>query len=221
MFKSSLPYISNLYFFTLEMTTGFSAELCYWIVGLSPPKKPMYNNACFNEQDENSPCALIRFFQIMMACNRSVPHEDIFIAITGIFLNIGRHKDLASNIDLWWNPLTFKSKRPFATNENENNENEELQPPAIVRLINTQLRRYQSLPGLCTTVSDLQLTISTQSHLKKPNRVNSVESKLPHNSVSITQNMSLVEVLMEILQRTWRARPGTVVSLFFCLVTYI
>ncbi|CAH8437785.1 unnamed protein product [Schistosoma curassoni] len=194
----------------LEMTTGFSAELCYWIVGLSPPKKPMYNNACFNEQDENSPCALIRFFQIMMACNRSVPHEDIFIAITGIFLNIGRHKDLASNIDLWWNPLTFKSKRPFATNENENNENEELQPPAIVRLINTQLRRYQSLPGLCTTVSDLQLTISTQSHLKKPNRVNSVESKLPHNSVSITQNMSLVEVLMEILQRTWRARPGTV-----------
>lgn len=202
------------------MTTGFSAELCYWIVGLSP-KKPMYNNACFNEQDENSPCALIRFFQIMMACNRSVPHEDIFIAITGIFLNIGRHKDLASNIDLWWNPLTFKSKRPFATNENENNENEEFQPPAIVRLINTQLRRYQSLPGLCTTVSDLQLTISTQSHLKKPNRVNSVESKLPHNSVSITQNMSLVEVLMEILQRTWRARPGTVVSLFFCLVTYI
>ncbi|CAH8435974.1 unnamed protein product [Schistosoma intercalatum] len=194
----------------LEMTTGFSAELCYWIVGLSPPKKPMYNNACFNEQDENSPCALIRFFQIMMACNRSVPHEDIFIAITGIFLNIGRHKDLASNVDLWWNPLTFKSKRPFATNENENNENEEFQPPAIVRLINTQLRRYQSLPGLCTTVSDLQLTISTQSHLKKPNRVNSVESKLPHNSVSITQNMSLVEVLMEILQRTWRARPGTV-----------
>ncbi|CAH8436649.1 unnamed protein product [Schistosoma mattheei] len=194
----------------LEMTTGFSAELCYWIVGLSPPKKPMYNNACFNEQDENSPCALIRFFQIMMACNRSVPHEDIFIAITGIFLNIGRHKDLASNIDLWWNPLTFKSKRPFATNENENNENEEFQPPAIVRLINTQLRRYQSLPGLCTTVSDLQLTISTQSHLKNFNRVNSVESKLPHNSVSITQNMSLVEVLMEILQRTWRARPGTV-----------
>ncbi|CAH8437870.1 unnamed protein product [Schistosoma haematobium] len=194
----------------LEMNTGFSAELCYWIVGLSPPKKPMYNNACFNEQDENSPCALIRFFQIMMACNRSVPHEDIFIAITGIFLNIGRHKHLASNIDLWWNPLTFKSKRPFVTNENENNENEEFQPPAIVRLINTQLRRYQSLPGLCTTVSDLQLTISTQSHLKNLNRVNSVESKLPHNSVSITQNMSLVEVLMEILQRTWRARPGTV-----------
>ncbi|CAH8438425.1 unnamed protein product [Schistosoma margrebowiei] len=191
----------------LETTTGFSAELCYWIVGLSPPKKPMYNNACFNEQDENSPCALIRFFQIMMACNRSVPHEDIFIAITGIFLNIGRRKDLVSNLDLWWNPLTFKSKRPFATNENEN---EEFQQPAIVRLINTQLRRYQSLPGLCTTVSDLQLSISTQSHLKKLSHVNSVESKLPHNSVSITQNMSLVEVLMEILQRTWRARPGTV-----------
>ncbi|CAH8438465.1 unnamed protein product [Schistosoma margrebowiei] len=179
----------------LETTTGFSAELCYWIVGLSPPKKPMYNNACFNEQDENSPCALIRFFQIMMA------------SITGIFLNIGRRKDLVSNLDLWWNPLTFKSKRPFATNENEN---EEFQQPAIVRLINTQLRRYQSLPGLCTTVSDLQLSISTQSHLKKLSHVNSVESKLPHNSVSITQNMSLVEVLMEILQRTWRARPGTV-----------
>ncbi|CAH8437085.1 unnamed protein product [Schistosoma turkestanicum] len=198
----------------LETITGLSIELCYWTVGLPPPpNNKSICNESINEQNTDSPCALIRFFQIMMACNRSVPHEDIFVAITGIFLNIARRKDFVSNLNLWWNPLSFKSNRLTVTNENENDsgEDDEFQPPAIVRLLNTQLRRHQSLPGLCsTTGSDLQLSMSTQSHFKKLNRVNSFESKLPPNSVSITQNMSLVEVLMEILQRTWRARPGTV-----------
>ncbi|TNN06994.1 Abnormal spindle-like microcephaly-associated protein [Schistosoma japonicum] len=191
----------------LEMITGLSVELCYWVVGLSPNN--LLYNVCSSDHNENSSCVLICFFQIMMACNRSVPHEDIFVAITGTLLNVVRHKDLASNLNLWWSPLSLKSETG-TTNGNKNDMHEELQPPAVVHLLNTRLRRHQSLPGLCSTGSDMQLILSPHSHLVKMNRVDSLESTLPQNSLSITQNMSIIDVLMEILQRTWRARPGTV-----------
>ncbi|VDP96807.1 unnamed protein product, partial [Trichobilharzia regenti] len=94
------------------MASGLSVELCYWIVGLPTP-----NSLSSNENNENSPSVLIRFFQIMMACNRSVPHEDIFVSITGTLLNIGRHTNLACNTDIWWNPLFSK----FKSSDNEEN----------------------------------------------------------------------------------------------------
>ncbi|KAK4472990.1 hypothetical protein MN116_004188 [Schistosoma mekongi] len=187
----------------LETITGLSVELCYWVVGLSPNN--LLYNAYSNEHNENSPCVLICFFQIMMACNRSVPHEDIFVAITGTLLNVVRHIDLASNLNLWWSPLSLKSEAS-TTDKNEDDMHEEFQPPAIVHSLNTQLRRHQSLPGLCFTGSDIQL-MSPYSHLIKTNRIDSLESK---SLLSITQNMSIIDVLIEILQRTWRARPGTV-----------
>ncbi|CAH8443635.1 unnamed protein product [Heterobilharzia americana] len=189
----------------LEMATGLSIELCYWIVGLSVP-----NNLYSNQNYEDSPCVLIRFFQIMMACNRSVPHEDIFIAITGTFLNIGRHKNLASNLNLWWNPLLLRFK---SDGNNENVDDiisEEFQTPSIVHFLSTQLRRHQSLPGLNTTESNLQITLSPSAMHKKTGQNIFNEPKLSQNPLSISQNMSLIEVLVGILQRTWRARPGTV-----------
>ncbi|CAH8826822.1 unnamed protein product [Trichobilharzia szidati] len=191
----------------LQMATGLSVELCYWIVGLPTP-----NSLSSSENNENSPSVLIRFFQIMMACNRSVPHEDIFVAITGTLLNIGRHKNLACNTDIWWNPLFSK----FKSSDNEENVNnnstddieEEFSTPAIVHSLNTQLRRYQSLPGLNAIESDIKVTLPPCSLRRTSTQAVSTEQKL--NSLSISENMCLIEVLVGILQRTWRARPGTV-----------
>ncbi|KER19709.1 hypothetical protein T265_15470, partial [Opisthorchis viverrini] len=183
----------------LEIFTRLSSEICFWSVGvLSARSNSSAKSQVPSHPADRSPLLHLLFLDVIQACNRSVPHEDILLRVTGTLLNIARHRRLAEHASLWWTP-------PSSQVDHET----WISPALIAR---TRSRLSLSL----SPTRKLSSTTNTENQClhspPRPHRDHSDDrSATAYSSVPLDGQTSVVEALIGILLRTWRARPGTLV----------
>ncbi|GAA50537.1 abnormal spindle-like microcephaly-associated protein homolog [Clonorchis sinensis] len=187
----------------LEIFTRLSSEICFWSVGvLSAGSNSSAKSQVPPHPADRSPLLHLLFLDVIQACNRSVPHEDILLRVTGTLLNIARHRRLAEHASLWWTP-------PSSQVDHET----WISPALIARTrsrFSLSLSPTHRLPS--TTDTEKQCLNSPS----RPHRDHSDDrSVTSYSSVPLDSQTSVVEALIGILLRTWRARPGTLVSRFY------
>ncbi|OON15313.1 hypothetical protein X801_08887 [Opisthorchis viverrini] len=181
----------------LEIFTRLSSEICFWSVGvLSARSNSSAKSQVPSHPADRSPLLHLLFLDVIQACNRSVPHEDILLRVTGTLLNIARHRRLAEHASLWWTP-------PSSQVDHET----WISPALIAR---TRSRLSLSL----SPTRKLSSTTNTENQClhspPRPHRDHSDDrSATAYSSVPLDGQTSVVEALIGILLRTWRARPGT------------
>ncbi|KAG5442032.1 hypothetical protein CSKR_111689 [Clonorchis sinensis] len=181
----------------LEIFTRLSSEICFWSVGvLSAGSNSSAKSQVPPHPADRSPLLHLLFLDVIQACNRSVPHEDILLRVTGTLLNIARHRRLAEHASLWWTP-------PSSQVDHET----WISPALIARTrsrFSLSLSPTHRLPS--TTDTEKQCLNSPS----RPHRDHSDDrSVTSYSSVPLDSQTSVVEALIGILLRTWRARPGT------------
>ncbi|KAF6777965.1 hypothetical protein AHF37_02329 [Paragonimus kellicotti] len=177
----------------LELFTRLSSEICYWAVGSHPNRDPRAQ-----VESERSPQLHLLLLNLIRACNRSVPHEDILLHVTGTLLNIARHHSIACQVWLWWTTPSAQASHSTWIS------------PALLQRTRARLDRSASLCSLPSSNS-LVRPISTADMVRRDQSVDRVDTDilLSPPVEDDSSNSSLAEMLVTILLRTWRSRQGT------------
>ncbi|KAA3677720.1 abnormal spindle-like microcephaly-associated protein [Paragonimus westermani] len=177
----------------MELFTRLSSEICHWAVGNHPNRDPRSQS-----KSERSPQLHLLLLNLIRACNRSVPHEDILLHVTGTLLNIARHHSIAREVRLWWTTPSAQASHSTWIS------------PALLQRTRTRLDRSASLCSLPSSDSLVQ-PISTADVVRRDQSVDRVGNDIPSSSSveDDNSNSSLAEMLVTILLRTWRSRQGT------------
>ncbi|KAF8569545.1 hypothetical protein P879_06656 [Paragonimus westermani] len=177
----------------MELFTRLSSEICHWAVGSHPNRDPRSQS-----KSERSPQLHLLLLNLIRACNRSVPHEDILLHVTGTLLNIARHHSIARQVRLWWTTPSAQASHSTWIS------------PALLQRTRTRLDRSASLCSLPSSDSLVQ-PISKADVVRRDQSVDRVGSNIPSSSSleDDNSNSSLAEMLVTILLRTWRSRQGT------------
>ncbi|KAF7260602.1 hypothetical protein EG68_01970 [Paragonimus skrjabini miyazakii] len=177
----------------LELFTRLSSEICYWAVGSHPNRDSRTRN-----ESERSPQLHLLLLNLIRACNRSVPHEDILLHVTGTLLNIARHHSIARQVRLWWTtPSAQVSHSTWIS-------------PALLQRTRARLDRSASLCSLPSSNSFVR-SMSTADVVRRDQSVDRVGNDISSSPQveDDSSNSSLAEMLVTILLRTWRSRQGT------------
>ncbi|KAF5405274.1 hypothetical protein PHET_01101 [Paragonimus heterotremus] len=177
----------------LELFTRLSPEICYWAVGSPPNRDPRTQN-----ESERSPQLHLLLLNLIRACNRSVPHEDILLHVTGTLLNIARHHSIARQVRLWWTTTSAQVSHSTWIS------------PALLQRTRARLDRSASLCSLPSSNSRVR-PMSTTDVVRRDQSVDRIGNNIPSSPPveDDSSNSSLAEMLVTILLRTWRSRQGT------------
>ncbi|TGZ70841.1 hypothetical protein CRM22_002974 [Opisthorchis felineus] len=181
----------------LEIFTRLSSEICFWSVGvLSTASNSSAKSQFTPHPTDQSPLLHLLFLDVIQACNRSVPHEDILLRVTGTLLNIVRHRRLAEHASLWWTPPSSQV------------DHETWISPALIARTRSRLSLSLSPTRRLSPTTDTEKQCLNSP--SRPHRDHSDDRSVTvYSSVPLDSQTSVVEALIGILLRTWRARPGT------------